>query len=55
MLCQVKLTSARESDHSHHQHMYVIQRQFKFTSTEHHVLSSLKRTESFAYFASDKL
>ena len=31
--------------------MYVIQRQFKSTSTEHHVISSLKWTESSAYFA----
>ena len=29
--------------------MYVIQRQFKSTSTEHHVISSLKWTESSAY------
>ena len=48
MLCQPR---ARESDHSHHQHMYFIQRQFKSTSNEHHVLPSLKWTESSADFA----
>ena len=42
-------------NHSHHQHMYFIQRQFKSTSTEHRVLSSLKWTESSADFTSDKL
>ena len=36
--------------------MYFIQRQFKSTSTEHRVRSSLKRTESSArFYQSDKL
>ena len=52
MLCQPR---AWESDHSRHQHMYFIQRQFKSTSAEHRVLSSLKWTDSSADFASDKL
>ena len=52
MLCQPR---AKETDHSHHQQMYFIERQFKSTSTKRRVRSSLKWTESPADFTSDKL